>query len=103
MGTKYNIRTSKKKRHLSLEDIFGNPTPYLNVVIPMGSDGSSSHAVVIIDDLIFDASLKFVLKLQSTSLDWSCRSKVIAIKAAIRFEAPRKKTILFKRKMKKNW
>ena len=61
----------KRKKLMTLEDLTV-PTPYLTVVHPIGSDGSSDHAVCLVDDLIFDARLTTALKLTEESLHWIC-------------------------------
>ena len=38
-------------------------------------DGTLSHAVTVVDSVIFDSTQKRALRLQKTSLDWICGSK----------------------------
>ena len=49
-----------------------NKTIYPTLVIPSGNDGSTGHAVCVVDDLIFDSTQENALKLCRESLDWIC-------------------------------
>jgi hypothetical protein len=56
------------------------------LIIPLGRDKSLNHAVCVIDDLIFDSTQEFALKLKKKSLDWICGDDgVLMIDGAIRF------------------
>jgi hypothetical protein len=50
-------------------------TPYLTLLRPVGLDGSLDHAICVVDDLIFDARLKYALKLCEESLHFVCGPK----------------------------
>ena len=83
--------TGRKKKVLSVSDIYLKYTPYPTVVIPIGSDGSVNHAVCVVDDLIFDSTLPYALKCKHESLDWICTGKhggFVGIKQALRFSHP---------------
>ena len=72
----YGIRTkthSRKKRVLEWEDLFSNLTIYPTVVIPVLPDGSTNHAFCVIDDLIFDSTVQYAMKLTWESVKWICR------------------------------
>jgi hypothetical protein len=47
-------------------------TIYPTVLVLVGNDGSVNHAVTVVDDLIFDSTQEFALKLTMESLDWIC-------------------------------
>jgi hypothetical protein len=86
--TIFNVRTAKKRaiKKLSIEDLITTKTRFPTVIIPWGNDGSYNHAVVVIDDIIFDSTQAFALKLCRESLDWICGDKGIAsIYIALRF------------------
>ena len=42
------------------------------VVVLRGMDNSISHAVTVIDDLVFDSTQEYALKLTMESLDFIC-------------------------------
>jgi hypothetical protein len=42
------------------------------VVVPLGGDGGTGHAIIIVGDLIFDSTQTHALKLGKDSLDWCC-------------------------------
>jgi len=70
---KYNKATSSKgTRVLDLEDLIRNKTTRPLVLIPLACDGQVSHAVCIIDDLVFDSTQQRAMKLIMDSLHWSC-------------------------------
>ena len=70
----FNQKSQKTKtlRHMSIEDIVTDRTPYLTVVQPIGNDNSSHHCVCVVDDLIFDARFGWALKLCKESFDMIC-------------------------------
>ena len=41
-------------------------------MIPKGKDAGVNHAVCVVDDLIFDSTQHFTLKLCHESFDWIC-------------------------------
>ena len=48
---------------ISFDELVQNKTIFPTVVIPRANDGSASHAVVVVDDIIFDATLSHVMKI----------------------------------------
>jgi hypothetical protein len=78
--TLFNVRNAKKRtiKKLTIEDLISTKTRFPTVIIPLGNDGSYNHAVVVIDDIIFDSTQEFALKLCRESLDWICGEKGIA-------------------------
>jgi hypothetical protein len=87
-GEVFNIKLGRKNttRKLTIEDLIENRTRYPTIVIPYGKDGSGNHAFAVIDDLIFDSTQVFALKLCRESLDWICGPLGMAkIAVAFRF------------------
>ena len=78
--TVFNVRNAKKRaiKRLSIEELIATKTRFPTVIIPLGNDGSKNHAVVVIDDIIFDSTQEFALRLCRESLDWICGDKGIA-------------------------
>jgi hypothetical protein len=74
------------------------------MVISRGNDGSASHAVVVVDDINFDAILSHAMKLCRESFEW-IRGKdgVGGIERALRFDEPDKTEKIYTRTMLKNW
>ena len=52
--------------------MINNKTRFPTVVVPYGKDGSNNHTIVVINDLIFDSTQAFAMKLCRESLDWIC-------------------------------
>ena len=102
----YNkLNRRRKINRLTLDEILGTKTEFPTVVIPLGLDKSCTHAICVVDDLIFDSTQSRALKLTKESLDWIVGGKGIdKIYEAYRFSrangAKKKK---FTHKMKKNW
>ena len=69
--TIFNDSHKKRKRCMSIQDL-DTFNPYPTVVIPMGADGSISHAICVIDDLIFDTTQAYALKCTRKSFGWIC-------------------------------
>ena len=44
-------------------------TPFLKLVLPIARDGSTDHAICVVDDLIYDACVDHALKLKIETLD----------------------------------
>ncbi len=65
-------RRGKNKVGISMDELINNKTPFPTLVVPCGVDGSLNHAVVVVDDLIFDSTQEHPLKLSRESLDWIC-------------------------------
>ena len=78
-------------KKLTIKDLVKNKTIYPTLVIPSGNDGSTGHAVCVVDDLIFDSTQENALKLCRESLDWICgRYGCKELYVAIRFHQPSK-------------
>jgi hypothetical protein len=107
----YGIRTkthSRKRRVLEWDDLLTNLTIYPTVVIPVLPDGTTNHAFCVIDDLIFDSSVQYALKLTWDSVKWICRGFEPKIYCALRFNtkfSPQGVKIkeIYQHQMKLNW
>jgi hypothetical protein len=74
------------------------------MVILRANDGSASHALVVVDALIFDATQSHAMKLCRDSFEWICgKYGVGGIERALRFEKPDKTERRYARTMAKNW
>jgi hypothetical protein len=94
----------RKMNRLSLDELVQNKTRFPTVVIPHANDGSASHAVVVVDDIIFDATQSHAMKLCKGSFDWICgKGGIGAIERALRFEMPHQTKKRYARTMTKNW
>jgi hypothetical protein len=91
--SKANVHRRRRKMiRIGKEDIVTLLTPYPTLVIPIGHDGSVSHAITIVDDLIFDSTQKYALKLGEQSLDWTCGDCGCRdLGLVVRFNTPMKK------------
>ena len=110
--TKFNIRSKsgkRSKKSLSLEELLTSRSPYPTLVIPLGKDGSVSHACCVVDDIVFDASSKQALKLETKTMDWICGAQGCAdIYCALRFDRKEglpgvKVAGCYQREMRVNW
>ena len=61
-----------KKRTIAANEILQKHDPFPMLVVLIGNDGSSNHAVTILDDLIFDSTQPYAIKKSRKSLDWLC-------------------------------
>ena len=88
-----------------MEDLIKIKTKFPTVVIPHGNDGSNNHAVVVIEDRIFDSTQAYALKLCRESLDWICGEKGMAknIDIAMRFNDSHGTKKKLEHKGLKNW
>jgi hypothetical protein len=108
-GCEILSRNAKAKKNdnktgITITDLVETKTCFPTLVIPIGKDGSNNHAVVVIDDLIFDSTQEFALKLCRESLDWICGEGGIAsINTAIRFNRSTQKKLVLKHQPKTNW
>jgi hypothetical protein len=98
----------KSRKVMSVGEIVSSKTPYLTLVQPKGTDGSVDHAVCVVDDIIFDSTLTYALKLRKESFDVVCGPSGMAeLGRAIRFCLPygvkHTKPEREKRGMKRNW
>ncbi len=97
-------RKRRKMNCLSLEELVQNKSIFPTMVIPRANDGSASHAVVVVDDIIFDATQSYALKLCQESFEWICgKDGVGGIERAVRFKKPEKTEKRYGRTMRKNW
>jgi hypothetical protein len=62
----------RKINRLSLEELVQDKTIFPTMVIQRTNDGSASHAVVVVDDIIFDATQSHALKLCQETFEWIC-------------------------------
>ena len=74
-GAKPNLgvhfeESEKKRKKISVEHLVQKPSPYPTLVIPLGNDGSVNHSICVVDDLIFDSTQQFALKLCHKSFHW---------------------------------
>jgi len=95
-----------KKTKLFIETICTQLTPFPTVVIPLGKDGSISHAVCVVDDLIFDSTQRSALKLTHKSFHWISGDLGThdEVYGAMHFERPCKKGLqVFTCNIQDNW
>jgi hypothetical protein len=106
IGVVYNSsHKRRKKRTLTLSDLVSRQTMYPTMVLPLGTDGSVSHAICVVDDLIFDSTQPWALKCTIASLNWicNCGSRGFEeVNLALRFQEPYKSKPM-KREIVKNW
>ena len=74
---KFNFKRGGKrlpKHKLAIEDLTDDHKNSLDVhaAALIGTDGSESHAVAVVDGLIFDSSANCAMVLSQSSLDWCC-------------------------------
>jgi hypothetical protein len=94
----------RKTNRLTIDGLIESKTRFLTLVIPRANDGSASHAVVVVDDIIFDATQIWAIKLCKEGLDWICGECGMGdIEMALRFERPVKTKKKYARTMKRNW
>lgn len=73
--------------------------------MPHGNDNSVDHAVCIIDDLIFNSTQAFAMKLKKESFDWicgdlGCNEEPFGV---LRFNQSHTQTMSYKHQMKMHW
>ena len=82
----FNQRTSKgKNRRLSVETLLSQCTPYPTLVVPIDPNGNQSHAICVVDDLIFDGITSHALFLLSLALSWIFNQPITELAAVYRF------------------
>ena len=91
-----------------MQELITNKTPFPTLVVPLGKDGSISHAITIVDDLFIDSTQKHALKLCAESFDWAVGNTCIGIYRAIWFQHPWKQKTsksaeVFNRECNKNY
>jgi hypothetical protein len=86
----YNKRRRRRPMNtLQKKELIEFLTPYPTIVVPLANDGSVSHAITVVDDLVFDSTQKYILKLGMQTLDWVCGDCGCgSIQTAIRFSIP---------------
>jgi hypothetical protein len=55
---------------MTWDDLFDKPTRFPTLVIPLKSNGTTFHAFSVVDDLIFDSTTPFTMKLCKKSVQW---------------------------------
>ena len=84
--------TKKKGNKMIIDDLVNNRIIYPTLVVPIRNDGSTGHAISVVDDLIFDSTQENALKLCRESLDWVCgKYGCKELYIAIRFHQPSKR------------
>ena len=69
----FNVRKrDKSMKMMTKEALISHQTPYLTLVLPIAKDGSTDHAICVVDDIIYDARVEHGLKLKMATLDWVC-------------------------------
>jgi hypothetical protein len=80
-------RKRRKMNGLSLDELVQNKTIFPTMVISRANDGSASHTVVVVEDIIFDATQSHAMKLCRESFEWICgKHGVREIERALHFE-----------------
>jgi hypothetical protein len=99
-------KKTKGTRGLSKKDLIQKKTIYPTVVIPEASDFQITHAVCVVDDLIFDSTQKYALKLKAESFNWICGTNLHwkSVKGALRFfQKTSVANPTYSRQMTTNW
>jgi len=80
-------RHKKKKYHPLRVNPKVNTNNTFTLFVPLGADGDSSHAICLYNGLVFDTSLEHPMKLNQSSLDWSCNCEggMVGVHHAVRF------------------
>ena len=105
----YNVSYAKKrkkrnKRWINLDELCHLNSPFPFVAILRGRDGSTNHAVTIVDDIIFDSTLEYAMKLRIQSFHWICGiGGCDGIHTGIHFNDNYNYKKRFVRECKKNW
>jgi len=72
---------------MTWDTLFTDITPYPTIVVPVNkASGRMTHAFCVVDDLIFDASTPFALKLNMKSVNWIFDGEEVEIYKAFRYE-----------------
>ena len=85
-------RTSKHRLDVESLTMGHDNAKDLHAVAPIGSDGSKSHAVAVVNGMIFDSSTTHAMLLCRNALDWCCNSVGGCVKTghSIRFKGLRR-------------
>jgi hypothetical protein len=76
---------SRKMRRITWDELFLHLTPFPTIVIPVLPTGQATHAFVVVDDLIFDSTTPYALKLCADSVKWLFGEKETEIYQVLRF------------------
>ena len=111
--TIYNQRRCRKKtriktRRITWDILYAELVPHPTLVIAVMANETPSHALCIVDDLIFDSSFPFALKLKKESIEWIFNDCEVDIYQAFRFNtkcSPKdvKVEAKYTRPLKLNW
>ena len=107
IGTPTVFNQRGKKKTMTVKSLINEKSPWPTIVIPRAHDGGISHAITVIDDLIFDSTQEKAMKLTKESLDWICikNGGIESIYAAHRYcqkyNLPKHKSM--KRVVESNW
>lgn len=99
----------KRKRSITVADLFSDITPYPTLVVPSRQDnGRMTHAFCVVDDLIFDSCTSYALKLKMESINWIFNNVPVDIFVALRFNkkvSPEGHKVRgkYKRLVQRNW
>ena len=82
LSTSYNLprcfgrgKRKKNSKKIDIQGLIRDKTPFPTVVIPIGKDKGVGHAVCVVDNLIFDSTQKFALRLSQESFGFVCGSE----------------------------
>ena len=98
----------RKLRRITWDELLLNVTPFPTVVIPRLPSGEATHAFCVVDDLIFDSTTPFALRLCRDSVTWLFREIFPELYQVIRFDhkvSPKGIPILerYNRKVQYHW
>jgi len=78
-------KTRIKARRITWDILYAELVPHPTLVIAVMPNETPSHALCIVDDLIFDSSFPFALKLKKESIEWIFNDCEVDIYQAFRF------------------
>ena len=89
-ATRINHRANgncRRKRRLKWEELFDELSSRPTLIVPVnGRTGRMNHAICVVDDLIFDSSTPYAMKLCMDSFRWIFQEDNLDIFVAYRFE-----------------
>jgi hypothetical protein len=100
------LSAQKKKIYMSKKNLIREKTIYPTVVLPEASDFQITHAVCVVDDLIFDSTQKYAMKLKAESFNWICGTNLTwrSVMGAMRFcQKMDQSNPPYQRELIKNW
>jgi hypothetical protein len=77
---------TRKMRRMTWDDLLMKVTPYPTLVVPVLPTGAATHAFCVVDDLIFDSTTQFALKLCMDSVIWLFQEEFPEIYHVLRFD-----------------